>query len=198
MLSSITPLGERGRNQRWGITTTAFVLGAVAGGGAVGGMLGWLGGAILRGAPGPARLLALAVLSMAGLALDLRSRRLRLPTTRRQVNEDWLLRYRGWVYGAAFGLQLGMGVVTVVTTSTVYLALAAAFLTGRPAAGGLVGGAFGLARALPALLTARVRRPGELVEFHRRLRAWDRPAWRATLGVEAALTVVVLGLWVGT
>jgi hypothetical protein len=98
----------------------------------------------------------------------------------------------------AFGFQLGMGVVTVVTTSAVYLTLAAAFLSGRPAAGALVGGVFGLVRALPMLLTAGVRRPGELVEFHRRLRAWERPAWRVALGVEAALAVLMVGIRVGT
>jgi hypothetical protein len=198
MLSSITPLGERGRNQRWGITAAAFLLGSLAGGGAVGGALGWLGEAILRGAPSPARLLALGILSIVALGFDIRSGRLRLPTTRRQVNEDWLLRYRGWVYGVAFGFQLGLGVVTVVTTSAVYLTLAAAFLSGRPAAGALVGGVFGLVRALPTLLTAGVRRPGELVEFHRRLRTWDRPVWRVTLGVEAALAVLMVGIRVGT
>ena len=37
---------------------------------------------------------------------------------RRQVNEDWMARYRGWAYGAGFGLQLGLGVVTIVTTAS--------------------------------------------------------------------------------
>lgn len=195
MLASITPLGERGRNQRWGITMAAFDTGSIAGGTVVGGLLGRLGGAVLGSAPAATRLLALGLLLIAGLGLDLRRGSRRLPSTRRQVNEDWLFRYRGWVYGAAFGFQLGVGVVTVVTTSAVYLTLAAALLTGSAAAGALVGGAFGLIRALPVLLTARVRRPGELIEFHRRLRAWDRPALRLVLAAEAALAAVAIGLW---
>jgi sulfite exporter TauE/SafE len=195
MLASITPLGERGRNQRWWITMTAFVTGSIAGGAVVGGLLGGMGGAVLGSAPAEPRLLALGLLLIAGLALDLRRGSRRLPSTRRQVNEDWLFRYRGWVYGVAFGFQLGVGVVTVVTTSAVYLTLVAALLTGSAAAGALVGGAFGLIRALPVLLTARVRRPGELIEFHRRLRAWDRPALRLALAAEAALAAVAIGLW---
>src|SRR5436189_48466 len=43
MLGSITPLGERGRNSRWWVTMTAFVLGSAIGGAALGGGLGWLG-----------------------------------------------------------------------------------------------------------------------------------------------------------
>ena len=34
----------------------------------------------------------------------------RLPSWRRQVNEDWLVGYRPWVVGGGFGLQLGAGV----------------------------------------------------------------------------------------
>lgn len=53
-----------------------------------------------------------ALAGLAGLALDLGLGALRLPGPARQVDEDWLARYRGWVYGAGFGTQLGLGVVT--------------------------------------------------------------------------------------
>ena len=36
------------------------------------------------------------------------------------MNEEWLTSYRGWVYGAGFGAQLGTGVVTIVTSPIVY------------------------------------------------------------------------------
>src|SRR5437764_330111 len=45
MLGSITPLGERSRGRRWGITVTAFGLAATAAGGAAGTLLGAVGGA---------------------------------------------------------------------------------------------------------------------------------------------------------
>jgi hypothetical protein len=31
------------------------------------------------------------------------------PSWQRQVDERWLTTYRGWVYGAGFGFQLGAG-----------------------------------------------------------------------------------------
>src|SRR4249919_1505358 len=71
-----------------------------------------------------------------------------IPSWHRQVNEDWLTQYRGWVYGLGFGVQLGLGVVTIVTTAAVYLTWVAAFVSGSAAIGAAVGAAFGLARAL--------------------------------------------------
>ena len=34
---------------------------------------------------------------------------------------SWLGRYRSWVYGLGFGVQLGAGVTTVVVSSAVYV-----------------------------------------------------------------------------
>ena len=84
----------------------------------------------------------------------------RVPSWRRQVNEDWLTEYRGWVYGVGFGAQLGLGVVTIVTTASVYLTWAARSLVASPASRArLLGAAFGLARAVPVLAGGRVRTP---------------------------------------
>ena len=43
MLGSITPLGERGRGSRWGVTVAAYLVGSAAGGAALGASLGTLG-----------------------------------------------------------------------------------------------------------------------------------------------------------
>src|SRR5215471_15244920 len=103
MLSSITPLGERGRNNRFGVTATAFVLGAVAGGTTLGAVCGWLGSWLPERSSAVDALLVV-VLAVGGAVLDAT----RVPTIKRQVNEDWLNRYRGWVYGLGFGAQLGL------------------------------------------------------------------------------------------
>src|SRR5689334_15700907 len=138
MLGSITPLGERGRNSRWTVTVTAYVVGSTAAGALFGSALGGVGAL----APGNAlaRLVALAILIAAGASLDAGLAGARLPTVRRQVNEDWLARYRGWVYGVSFGFQLGLGVVTVVNLSAVYATLAAALLSQSTTAGAVIGG----------------------------------------------------------
>lgn len=194
MLGSITPLGERGRMSRWGRTVAAFVIGSLVSGAAFGAALGWAGRVVVGrvvgpggGVEGQARLAVLAALIVIGLALDARLFGLRLPTVHRQVNEEWLRRYRGWVYGVGFGFQLGLGLVTVVATSAVYLAFAAAFLSSSPVWGGIVGGTFGLARALPMLAVRRVSRSDLLGAVDARLRRWDRPSLKLALAAEAGV-----------
>jgi MFS family permease len=195
MLGSITPLGERGRGARWGLTVGAYILGSSAGGAVLGGVLGWLGALVLGDLAAPTGpgihplLLWLAGLFALAAAVDAGLLRARLPSVRRQVNEDWLLRYRGWVYGVAFGFQLGLGMVTIVSSAAVYLAFLGAFLSSSILTGALIGVGFGLLRALPLLGAARVRFPDQLGELDGRLSRWDRPARLVTLAGEGVLAV---------
>ena len=55
-------------------------------------------------------LLVVSVVGIVALVFDLGGRA--LPSVQRQVNEDWLVEFRGWVYGFGFGAQLGAGVAT--------------------------------------------------------------------------------------
>ena len=93
----------------------------------------------------------------------------RLPTTKRQVDERWLTRYRGWVYGVGFGFQLGLGLVTVVTSAAIYATFAIALLTGSVGAGALIGLVFGLTRGASIFVAARVHDPAGLRRLHRNL-----------------------------
>ena len=186
MLTSITPLGERGRGNRWGVTTTAYAVGCALGGATTGAVLGSVG----------ALLPALPVLVLAGAACLLAAAADlspgRLPLGRRQVDERWLGRYRGWVYGLGFGYQLGLGVVTVVTSAATPAVLAVALLTQAPEAGALVGLVFGSARVLPALLVRGVDTPDRLRELARRLERHSAAASRTTVAVLAAGGAVLL------
>src|SRR5690242_15913082 len=157
MLASINPLGERARNNSFAVTVVAYTLGSTVAAAVLGLVLGALGAALLGGVGAGVRLAVLAVGALAAAAVDRRNGR--IPSWRRQVNEDWLTGYRGWVYGLGFGVQLGLGVVTIVTTAAVYLTWAAAVLAASPTVGLVVGTAFGLARSLPVLAGARVRTP---------------------------------------
>src|SRR3954454_5081940 len=160
MLSSISPLGERARAARWGLTVTAYVVGSLLGGTAIGAVAGAVGAALPRTwLTSPAAVWAVVALLLVGLVLDLRSGSQGLPSWRRQVDEAWLARYRGWVYGLGFGLQLGAGVLTIVTSSTVYAALLLAAWSGQVWVGLLIGATFGLARALPILTLHDVQAP---------------------------------------
>jgi hypothetical protein len=187
MLASITPLGERGRHNRYRLTAAAFLIGA-AGAGAVGGLvLGVLGALILPGLSFELRLSVLAIALAAAIALDARGA---VPGPRRQVNEQWLDRYRGWVYGVGFGVQLGIGVVTIVTSAATYVALLAAVLSADPAAGALILGLYGLLRGLTPLLAARSRTPHQLMALHARLARASAPVARGSLVALVAMLIL--------
>ena len=194
MLSSISPLGERARASRWWVTTTAYVLGSLVGGLALGGLSGLLGSVV----PDPVRsspwaLGLAAALLLLGLALDLRLGGLTLPSWQRQVDEQWLTRYRGWVYGVGFGAQLGFGLVTIITSSTTYAVVVLAVLSGSPGAGLLLGGVFGLVRALPSVLMAGVRDRAALHRIFGAVEKWANPA-EVVARVALAAGAVALGV----
>jgi hypothetical protein len=187
MLASITPLGERGRRSRWGITITAFALGATVAGAAAGAALGALGSVALGSVGVHARLAVLTVALVAAVAVDVRPGA--APGPRRQVDERWLDEFRGWVYGLGFGAQLGVGVTTIVTSAATYVAILAALLTGDVARGALVLGFYGWARGVTPLIAAGVERPEELIALHRRLERWRQPAARLCTAALAGVLV---------
>lgn len=197
MLSSITPLGERGRGNRWWLTVSAYLVGSVLGGALTGVVLGTLGWAV-----GAGRISTVAVAVVAGvvaaiaLVFDASNGRLALPRYKRQVNEDWMGTYRGWVYGFGWGVQLGMGLTTIVTSAVVYLVFVLAFLTASPLTGLAIGATFGAVRGLAVLAVSTVHTPEQLVAFHKRLQqrapAAQVAAALADAGVLAAAVVVVV------
>jgi MFS family permease len=190
MLASITPLGERSRGFSWRLTASAFAVGAVA----VGAVAGALAGAAGSLAPGGAwrSIAALAILVVA-VGFDATPLRRRLPSTRRQVNEDWMARYRGWVYGVGFGAQLGVGLATVVTSAAIYAATLGALLSGTVWAGAAVGAAFGITRAVSLLLARGARDPAGLARLHRRLARLEPSVRWLVVAAELVAVTVVLG-----
>ncbi|HEY2300494.1 MAG TPA: sulfite exporter TauE/SafE family protein [Acidimicrobiales bacterium] len=195
MLASITPLGERGRHNRWATTVTAYVAGSVVAATAVGAVLGLAGAALQTLArPGPGLVGGLAVAACAlAAAFDAHALGVPLPSWHRQVNEDWLHRYRGWVYGVGFGAQLGVGVVTIVTTAAVYATLVLALLSGSAVRGALVGAVFGAVRALPVVAMGRIDAPDRLRRTHRTMMRLARPAEQATVAL-LILTAALVGV----
>jgi hypothetical protein len=187
MLASITPLGERGRRQRWPLTVSALIAGSTVAAGALGAALA-AAGRVVPVASGN-RLDFLLAVGAAAVVVELTPFGFRLPTHRRQVDEQWLHRYRGWVYGAGFGGQLGVGVATVVTTPAVYVGFAAELLAPNVAAGVAIGAAFGLVRGATVLSTARVDSPSALTAFHLRFRQTERIAAAGAVAAQCAIVV---------
>jgi hypothetical protein len=189
MLASITPLGERGRRSHWGITMSAFVAGATLAGAGAGALLGALGSIAL---PAHSTLAVLALAIAVAVVLDGLPRA--VPGPRRQVDERWLDRYRGWVYGAGYGAQLGLGVTTIVSSAATYVALVAAFLTASAPAGAIVLGCFGAVRGITPLSAAGVRSQRQLLDFHRALARWRAPVRWGAVAAQAGMLVLALAL----
>jgi hypothetical protein len=195
MLASITPLGERGRRSRWGLTAGAFLVAATVAGAAVGALLGAAGSLALSGVAVQPRVAAFAGAAIVALVLD--ASPLRVPGPRRQADERWRDEYRGWVYGVGYGAQLGVGVTTVVQSAATYLALLGALLSGSALYGTLIVGLFGAVRGLQPMAAAHVRQPDQLLALHARLRRAGAPARTGGAVVLAALAALASGWAIG-
>lgn len=189
MLSTITPMAERTRNRRWGLTVVWFVLGATLGG-ATTGLLSVAGAAGLQalGLGTGAALGVAAVAAVVTASMDL-GIGTRMPHHRRQVNEAWLDQYRSWVYGAGFGWQIGTGLATYIMTAAVYLTFLMAALSTSPATAMGIAVLFGLTRGLAILLGVRLTEPERLRRFHQRFDELGPAVRWAVIVVQMAVAI---------
>ncbi len=187
MLTSINPLGQRARGHRWGPAVALYTAASVLGGLSTGAVVGALG--TIHDVP---VWVAAVGCVLAALVDGLRPR----TYGHRQVDEDWLTRYRSWVYATGFGWQLGTGVLTVVTSASTWAWLLVLLVLGLPGALA-AGAAFGLVRAVPVLAGRSAQTPEALWSLARRLesgRVWaERATILALLVSAAAFTTGVLG-----
>ncbi len=191
MLASITPLAERARQNSWRITATAFAIGAVAAGALAGTFWAALGTLLPHGVW---REYAVAAVLALSLLIDATPLRRRMPLTKRQVNEDWMARYRGSVYGFGYGFQLGMGFITLVACAAIYASFAIELLSGTIWVGAAIGAVFGATKAA-TLIPARTAIDGDsLLRLHRRLLALDSTSGLAVAGAEALALVMVVAV----
>lgn len=195
MLSSITPMTEAGRGNRFNVTAVWFVVGGIVGGLS----LGLLAAA---GAVGVAALnldeTALVGLA-AGLAvvtagIDLGVGGVELPIFKRQVNDAWLRRYRSWAYGAGFGWQIGFGVATYIMTAGVFLTIGLAVLTASPLQALLIGLTFGLVRGSAVFIGRSATTPAALGRVHQRLDAAAPAARAAAASVQVLAAAVFVAM----
>lgn len=191
MLTSVTPLGERGRGNRWPITAAWLMLGHLAGGLALGlllvGVSALLMAAGLELAPSTVAFVVGGVVIVGALA-DITGKRM---LGKRQVDDRWLTKYRGWVYGLGFGVQLGFGLVTVVNTALIGGVLVAGALLGGSSAL-IVGLIYGGVRGLVACGSFRVGSPSSLKRLHKRLDKSERPFRLLCAGLVAFLSLAAV------
>jgi hypothetical protein len=196
MLSSIHPLGERTRHNPWLVTVGAFAIGSIGAGALVGAALGWLGRLALPDSSTNATLVVIGAIALTAGLFDVVN--VPVPGPRRQVNEHWIGAYRGWVYGGAFGVQLGAGLMTFVVTWGVYATLLIELVSASPLVGGVIGAVFGAGRSVALFLAGRVDRASRLSSFHSRMAALGPPV-RLVAGYGAVivglLSVAGVMLW---
>jgi len=166
----------------------AFTAGSIVAGAALGSLLGLIGGLIAD--LGDSAVWIAGTLAVAAGLLDLSP--IKPWTPRRQVNENWIGRYRGWVYGAGFGLQLGLGFAVFVMSWGYWAMLAIAFVTGSAPIGALFGASFGVGRGLLLLLSRRSTTTERLHSFHRTMMRSKSVVFRATGAATAAAGLLIL------
>ncbi len=167
MISSITPMAERAKGHRFGVTATWFTLGGLAGGMTLGAAMAagaWL--VSLGGLGATVTATVFSVLALVTIASDLKLFGFSLPIHPRQVNETWLQRLRPWAYASGFGWQIGSGFATYIMTGAVYLTVAAGVLTADPLLAFGLGAGFGTLRGLGVFVAVRAHGPAELRRLH--------------------------------
>ncbi|HWA65518.1 MAG TPA: hypothetical protein VG899_04010 [Mycobacteriales bacterium] len=188
MLSTLTPFGERARGHRYWSTAAWFVVGGILGGTCLG-LAGVTLSLLARWAEmGTTTVMTVCAISaVVTLSSDLRLVRLRLPSHPRQVDENWVNRFRPWVYATGFGWQIGTGFATYVMSAITYLMVVAAALTARPLIAWGLGVGFGAIRGLSLLTGSRQHNPAAARRFHARFEALRPVSWRVAVGVQVAV-----------
>jgi hypothetical protein len=198
MLSTLTPLGERGRGHRYAPAAAWFVVGAIAGGLCLGAALAGLAALVAAAHTPPAVRATLAlVAATVALTSDSPAVPVSLPIHHRQVNERWLDHYRTWVYGAGFGWQIGTGFATYITSAGVFLLVVLAVLTGQPWLALAIGTLHGAVRGLGVFVSARIKTPNDLLALHRRLSTLAPFAQAAVLVAESIVIAATIATFEG-
>ncbi len=184
MITTVHPLAEGARGRRWVATAVWFVVATLVTSTLLGATLSWLGSMMSVGVGGAVLVSLILVIAA---AVDLGG--WRPPSTTRQLNENWLTSYRGWVIGAGYGAQLGSGFATVVPSWTGYALIPVLVLAGDPVTGALLGLVFGLGRVAAVAPAGVIRDRSSLARIP------DR--WVAAEPLAAGVTsvaIVVAGL----
>lgn len=199
MLSSITPFGERSRDNSFGHTATAHIAGSALGGILLGLLIGGIGAGLSRlvAITVRSRLIIVLIVALAALFIEATSNERRIPGRTRQVDENWIQTYRGWVYGGGFGAELGFGISTIITTTLVYVLVVCMLVVGTVTASVALGLTFGAVRGTTLLAAYKVDSPESLRAFHQKLDALRARSRSAAVASLALACVIGLGAIIG-
>ena len=154
MVETIGQSGAGARRRTTIASCVAFAPGAVVGGIATFGALSALG-ELVHGVGGRAAYLVAAGIAVAAAVAEARGTRI-VPQIRRQLPERWRWTMPMPLAAALYGILLGLGFTTFVLSFGVWALAGISLALGDPAAGVVIGAAFGVGRALPVVLVAPV------------------------------------------
>lgn len=201
MLSSITPLAERGRGHRFWATATWYVTGSIVGGLTLGFVMAILALLVHMASLSATVTVYIATTAAAVAAVsDVGVGGHRIPIHRRQLNERWMDQYRRWVYGFGFGWQIGSGLFTYIMTAGVYLMILMAASTSRPVIALLIGAIFGATRGVMIFFAKNITDHDALRAFHARFIRSGSPVALLAVGVmsmTAATLAWTVSMWAG-
>ena len=180
MVETIGPMVRGAKSPR--VVEAAHLVGGALGGLASGAAAGALGAAfhgVSRIRLHGSALVALAVLIAVALVWEMATGGRKLGPGR-QTPKAWRHLLRPGEAAFAYGVDLGLGVTTRVYFTSVFVSLGAAFFTGHALVGGLIGGAFGIARS--ATVVALVHGAGPEIDESEKLATRTRTV-RAVNGI---------------
>jgi hypothetical protein len=197
MVETISPVGYGDRRGRWLIAVALYTSGAAVAAAAFGGALG-VAGALLGAPWGAAGLALTGVVAVLYAAREAFGLPIPVPAARRQV-PDWWRTFFSWPVAATlYGAGLGVGFFTFLTHGGLVVVGVAAVASGRPLAGAVIVGAFGLARGLSALVAWPVRTRDAGTEQVDRLSNVRPMQWRLLNAAALASVAVALGWRLGS
>lgn len=147
MIETFTPQMCGGRARR-NTGVALFALGAIGASAALGAALGLAG----AGLPREWTWGLVGVLALVGAARDLGIVKIALPQRRGQVPEPWRRNWPLAAWAPAYGVLLGLGVVTFQVVSTFWVVSGAAIAIGNPATSAACFALFGLGRVLMVIV----------------------------------------------
>ena len=199
MVTTIVPAVLAGKTWRWFVAAVVFVMGGILGGGTFGFIVALFAAriehllAFSSSVQSEIVWLILSILA-AGYALnDLGHIRLPVIPIRRQVPREWRVRYPLTLVAFVYGLDLGTGFTTQVTSSAIYILYLAAAGIGQPIVGAILLGCYGGIRTLVMMgLSYRLKTMEAAVQ-----RIQDLAIWQPIIRVPAALSMIGISLVCG-
>jgi hypothetical protein len=147
MIETFTP-HMCGSQRRRTMGVALFAIGAIAASAALGAALGFVG----HGLPATWTFTLLGILALVGAARDLGIVRIPLPQRRGQVPESWRRHLPLAVWAPAYGIMLGLGVLTFQVVSTFWVVAGASIALGSPATAASCFALFGVGRVLMVIV----------------------------------------------